>query len=90
MEKIVKTFYKCQYCGYEHEDENFMLLHEECCALNPKNQPCAKCSNMILGIGCSKGMDMEEIGGNVLCFFHREGIPINPFDITRGGEKNND
>ena len=103
MEKITKIVYKCHYCGHESEDENFMLLHEDVCALNPKNQPCSMCSNMVLGMGCAKGMDIESIGGNVLCFLYKKGIPINPFEVmksnkiplftmddNRGGDKNDE
>lgn len=80
MIEINKTIYKCDYCGFEHEDKEFLIIHEECCVLNPKNQPCSMCSNMILGVGCSKNMDTEKIGGNVLCFYYKKGIPQNPFD----------
>ena len=80
MKKFEKVVYKCDYCGQEHENEEWMKMHEECCVLNPKNQPCAMCSNMILGMGCSKRMPMESIGGNILCFYYKNGIPINPFD----------
>ena len=80
MEKITKVLFKCQYCGLEHEDENFMGTHEECCAKNPKNQPCITCANLILNMGCSKNVDMESVGGNSLCFCYKEGIPQqNPF-----------
>lgn len=80
MKRIEKIIYKCDYCGHEHGDEEWMKIHEECCALNPKNQPCSMCSNMILGMGCSKRVPMENIGGNVLCFYYKEGIPLNPFE----------
>ena len=81
MHKIEKIVYKCEYCGYEDEREDFMQIHEECCALNPKNQPCSTCTNMILGIGCSKKVDMEKVGGNVMCFFYKEGLPQTLFSF---------
>ena len=90
MFKETIDLYICQYCGQKHQDENWMKLHEEICALNPKNQPCAMCENQILGVGCSKNMDMESIGGNVLCFFYKKGYPKNPFDIIRININNND
>lgn len=87
MTKETVEVFICDYCGQKHHNEKWMKMHEEICALNPKNQPCAMCKNQILGIGCSKGMDMESIGGNVLCFFYKEGYPQNPFD---NGGNNND
>lgn len=81
MKEITKTVYQCEYCGHEDTREDFMKLHEECCPLNPKNQPCSQCINMILGFGCSKGMNVESVGGNVLCFFYSEGVPQNPLEL---------
>ena len=80
MKTITRTLHKCDFCGFEDEREDFMKLHEECCALNPKNQPCSQCGNMILGVGCGRGMNIESVGGHVLCFYYNEGVPINPFE----------
>lgn len=79
MKKEKITQYICDYCGTKHEDETWMLMHEELCPLNPKNQPCATCTNMVLGFGCSKNMNMELVDGvKVKCFFYNEGIPQLP------------
>ena len=58
-----------------------MRQHEEICPMNPKNQLCSMCENQILGLGCSKGMNMEDIGGNVLCFYYKKGTSQNPISI---------
>ena len=82
------TLYICEYCGTKHEDEQWMKMHEEICPLNPKNQPCATCTNMILGIGCSKGIDVEAIDGKkVKCFFYKEGLPQTIFTMSPDGGK---
>lgn len=80
MKEITKTIYKCDFCDFEDERKELLQLHEECCAFNPKNQPCSTCSNMILGYGCSRGKDTESVGGNVLCFFYSKGTPQIPFN----------
>lgn len=95
MKKETIDIFICDFCGHQTQDEAYMKLHEEICPLNPKNQPCSMCENQILGLGCSKGMDMENIGGNVLCFYYRKGYPKNPFDQIfkldgNGGDNNND
>lgn len=89
MKEITKTLYVCEFCGFEHENKQFMEVHEECCALNPQNQPCSMCSNMILGFGCSKNMPMNQIGGNTLCFYYSKGIPVNPLENLASISKNN-
>ena len=81
MKKEVITIYQCDFCDTKSENEDWMRLHEEICPLNPKNQPCATCKNQILVYGCAKNMNMEIIGGNIKCFFYKEGLPSNPFDI---------
>ena len=60
-------------------------LHEECCPKNPKNLPCSQCSNLILVIGCSKSVNMDDIGGNVLCFFYKNGQPKNLLTMMDDG-----
>ena len=77
-EKDVKI-YICDFCGYMSEDKEFLRLHEECCPKNQKNQPCSICSNMIIGMGCSKNVNCDDICDNVKCFCFQEGTPINPF-----------
>lgn len=76
MKEITKTIYICDYCGQEHEDKSWMELHEDTCALNPKNQPCSTCANMLIGVGCTKGICMENVGGKVHCFYYKKGTPI--------------
>ena len=76
--KNIKIFI-CDFCGFMSESEQVTKLHEECCPKNPKNLPCSQCSNLILGIGCSRGKNIDDVGGNVLCFFYTKGTPINPF-----------
>lgn len=84
----ITNLYICEYCGTKHEDENWMKMHEDVCPLNPKNQPCSTCERLILGLGCSKKMDMEQIDGKkVKCFFYKKGIPQNIFTMTLDGEK---
>ena len=83
-EKDVKI-YICDFCGRMSEDKEFLRLHEECCPKNPKNQPCSTCSNQLLGMGCMRGMNMEDVGGNVLCFHYRRGTPQNPMSILLEG-----
>ena len=78
MKKFLQTRYKCDFCGEEHEDKAFMEFHEIICPLNPQNQPCSTCENQILHVGCIHGMDMETVGGNVLCFYYKKGYPQNP------------
>lgn len=81
MEKEIIEVYVCSHCKEtKHPNEQWMRQHEEVCPMNPKNQPCSMCENQILGLGCSKGMNMENIGGNVLCFYYKKGYPKNPFD----------
>ena len=80
MNKETIELYICDYCKQKHTDVNWMEMHEEICPMNPKNQPCSKCENQILSIGCGKGMKMESVGGNVECFFYKEGYPKNPFE----------
>lgn len=85
MKEVIKRFVVCDYCGLELQDDNEMKIHEEVCPHNPKNQPCCNCSNQIIGIGCSKGCDMEAIGGNVLCFCYKEGKPMTTMEALLGG-----
>ena len=86
MEKETIEVYVCSHCKEtKHLNEQWMRQHEEICPMNPKNQPCSMCENQILGLGCSKGMNMEDIGGNVLCFHYRKGIPQNPMSILLEG-----
>lgn len=75
----VKT-YTCEYCGLTLVNEEMMAFHEEICPENPQNQPCSKCSRCEINgftgdAKCSKNMDMEGIGGKVLCFFYQKGQP---------------
>ena len=77
MIKETIEVYVCQYCGAKHIDESFMGMHEEVCPKNPKNQPCSECENQILGVGCSKNVDMESICGNAICFCYKKGQPKN-------------
>ena len=96
MEKETIEVYVCSHCKeIKHPNEQWMRQHEEICPMNPKNQPCSMCENQILGLGCSKGVNMEDIGGNVLCFHYRKGYPKNPFDQLfkldgNGGDNNYD
>lgn len=78
MKEITKTFFVCEFCGLEHEDKNFMTTHETCCIENPINQPCSKCANHIVGFGCRANMDMDAVGGKVLCFKYIKGEPYLP------------
>ena len=87
MRKETKELYICDYCSASHEDEKWMQCHEEVCPLNPKNQPCSTCQNLILGLGCAKGMDMEVIDGKkVKCFFYKQGLPQTLFTMTLDGD----
>lgn len=88
MHKETIEIYICQYCGFKHPDKGFMEKHEEVCLKNPTNQPCSECEHHILGIGCSKGMNMDSVGGNVLCFFYKKGQPKNLLTMMDGGKKN--
>ena len=94
MKKETIEIYKCQYCDTIHKNKDWMELHEKICPLNPENQPCSTCSNQVLGMGCSKGMNMETVGGNVLCFYYKKGYPQNPISILLEGnhleDDNND
>lgn len=96
MEKETLEVFVCSYCKEtKHPNAEWIKKHEEICPMNPKNQPCSMCENQILGIGCELGMDMEAVGGNVLCFFYRKGYPKNPFDQIfkldgNTGDDNND
>lgn len=81
MKEINKTFFVCEFCGLEHEDKNFMTTHETCCIENPINQPCSKCANQIIGFGCKANMDMNAVGGKVLCFKYIKGEPRLPSDF---------
>ena len=95
MEKEIIEVYVCSHCKEtKHPNEQWMRQHEEVCPMNPKNQPCSMCENQILGLGCSKGMNMENIGGNVLCFYYKKGYPKNLFDqlfrIDGNGVDDND
>ena len=78
MKEINKIVFKCDFCGYEHELKNVVELHELCCPQNPINQPCSTCTNQVLGLGCSKSVDMNCVGGDVLCFHYKAGEPLNP------------
>ena len=95
MEKETIEVNVCSHCKeIKHPNEQWMRQHEEICPMNPKNQPCSMCENQILGLGCSKGVNMEDIG-NVLCFHYRKGYPKNPFDQLfkldgNGGDNNYD
>lgn len=80
MKKESIDIYICEYCGLKHLDESWMKLHEECCPKNPKNEPCGQCVNCIINpfteeAKCAANMDMESIGGNVLCFKYIKGTP---------------
>ena len=35
---------------------------------------------MIVGVGCSRGVNPDSVGGNVLCFCYQNGEPINPMN----------
>lgn len=81
MKEIVTTFYTCDYCRLKLEDKSQMELHEEICPLNPKNQPCSQCENMIVGVGCCKKMNIENIDGQkIKCFFYKKGTPKTLLD----------
>lgn len=87
MRKEIKELYICDYCNINHEDEAWMQCHEEICPLNPKNQPCSKCSNLILGLGCKYKVDMDSVDGKkVKCFFYNEGLPQTIFTMSIDGE----
>lgn len=87
MKKEIKEFYICDYCGTPHENKEWMKEHEEICPLNPKNQPCSTCQNLILGLGCSKGMNMEQIDNKkIKCFFYKEGLPQTLFTMKIDGD----
>lgn len=81
MKEIITTSYVCDYCGLKLEDKEQMELHEEVCPLNPKNQPCSQCENMIVGVGCCKKMNIENIDGQkIKCFFYKKGTPKTLLD----------
>lgn len=81
MKEIITTFYVCDCCGLKLEDKSQMELHEEICPLNPKNQPCSQCENMIVGVGCCKKMNIENIDGQkIKCFFYKKGTPKTLLD----------
>lgn len=90
MKKETVDIYICDFCGRMSEDKEFLRLHEECCPKNPKNQPCSECENLMLGIGCIKGMNMEDVGGNVICFHYKKGVPQNPLSMLADGNHNGD
>ena len=84
MKKENIDLFICDFCGQHSRDEFYMQLHEDICPLNPKNQPCSMCENLILGLGCSKGIAMESVDGKkVLCFFYKKGYPQNPFNSDK-------
>ena len=84
-----KIIYECDFCGYQDERKEFIEYHEKCCALNPANQPCSLCSNMLVGLGCLKGMNPDLIGGKVKCFFYKEGMPqFPPIEFLKKDEEN--
>jgi hypothetical protein len=90
VKEIIKTVYRCDYCGLELESIDEMFKHEDICPHNPQNMPCSQCKNMIIGVGCKHKMDISKVGGNVFCFFYEEGVPslANPFTfILDGGDK---
>ena len=88
MRKETIDIYICDFCGFKHPDEYFVKHHEEVCPKNPKNQPCSECENHILGIGCARGMDMDSIGGNVLCFYYKKGQPKNLLNMMDDNGEN--
>ena len=83
MKKEIIEIFTCDYCGFQHKDENFMRDHEELCFKNPKNLPCSECENNIIGAGCAKNMDMEKINSDTLCFFYKKGTPKSILDIIK-------
>lgn len=81
MKELTTTFYICDYCGLKLEDKSQMELHEETCPFNPKNQPCSQCENMIVGVGCCKKINIEDIDGKkIKCFFYKKGTPRTILD----------
>lgn len=68
--------YVCDYCGFKSNNKEVVFLHEELCPLNPKNQPCSQCENMIVGMGCARNVPIEKVDGQkVLCIFYKKGTP---------------
>ena len=79
-ETLVTTVYVCEYCGLKLSNRSAMEYHESICPHNPANQPCSKCNNCLVNpftgtARCGKNMDMDSVGGNVLCFCYRKGEP---------------
>ena len=90
MKKETIDIYICDFCGIRHESEDWMKLHEQVCTKNPINMPCSQCENQVIGFGCSKGMNCDAIGGNVLCFFYKKGNPTSLFEMVITGEMDNE
>ena len=84
MKKDTIEIYICDYCGLKHEDESWMKIHEEVCLKNPINKPCSECENHMIGAGCLAGINMDAVGGNVLCFRYKKGTPKSITDILTG------
>ena len=89
-EKVTLTVYTCEYCGAKSSIFEEMQYHESICPSNPTNQPCSTCSNclvdpLINNAFCARGMDMNNVGGKILCFCYVEGQP----QLVRGEENDN-
>ena len=76
MTRDTNDIFICDYCGFKHTDELFMKIHEDCCSENPNNHPCIKCENCEIGLmgeaTCKFDMDMDSIGGKVLCIKYKK------------------
>ena len=84
MKKELREVYECEFCGVKMLSEEDMVTHELLCFKNPINQPCSECENQVLGFGCSAGMNMDVMGGKVVCFRYKKGKPKSMLDMIDG------
>ena len=79
-EIVSMEIFTCEYCGLKLTDKHSMQYHESICPNNPRNQPCSTCNNCLVdplqGIArCKHNIDINSVGGNILCFFFDKGSP---------------